>query len=293
MGGAAAGSCQSFLSTEIVPDCGFTSCRFWQYRINLIWWPAISYAADMRVTEVVPYEQLTCGHFFWKTAHDHDILVCDFVCLRHTDSSVTALRPPPPVPTKTHELMKHATLLAVLFSTSIATAQQVRMFGELELENGEYTLAIPGVVLLPGTLDLSNDVGEIVEIHGNLVPGTPDTVQVTSAAQSDDKLELDGSSRIGESIELCIESSASPLYYLVASLAQDMIPLDSIPLLSGTLFIELPVVTISGGLLTNSYEHVFPLPNNPALVGIDIWFQTALVNTEFVYINVVETTIRS
>ena len=189
--------------------------------------------------------------------------------------------------------MKHATLLAVLLSTSIATAQQVRMFGELELENGEYTLAIPGVVLLPGTLDLSNDVGEIVEIHGNLVPGTPDTVQVTSAAQSDDKLELDGSSRIGESIELCIESSTSPLYYLVASLAQDMIPLDSIPLLSGTLFIELPVVTISGGLLTNNYEHVFPLPNNPALVGIDIWFQAALVNTEFVYINVVETTIRS
>jgi hypothetical protein len=190
--------------------------------------------------------------------------------------------------------MKHVTLLAVLLSTSIATAQQVLMFGELELENGEYTLAIPGVVLLPGTLDLSNDVGEIVEIHGNLVPGTPDTVQVTSAAQSDDKLELDGSSRIGESIELRIESETSPLYYLVASLAQDMTPLDGLPLLSGTLFIELPVVTISGGLLINNkYLLVFPLPNNPALVGIDIWFQTALVNTEFVYINVVETTIRS
>ena len=201
---------------------------------------------------------------------------------------------PPPGPTKAHELMKHATLLAVLLSTSIATAQQVRMFGELELENGEYTLAIPGVVLLPGTLDLSNDVGEIVEIHGNLVPGTPDTVQVTSAAQSDDKLKIGGSSRIGESIELRIESETSPLYYLVASLAQDMTPLDGLPLLSGTLFIELPVVTISGGLLiNNNYLHVFPLPNNPALVGIDIWFQTALVNTEFVYINVVETTIES
>jgi hypothetical protein len=58
-------------------------------------------------------------------------------------------------------------------------------------------------------------------------------------------------------------------------------------------YAQLPVVVISSGLLTNNYEHVFPLPNNPALVGIDIWFQTALVNTEFVYINVVETTIRS
>ena len=58
-------------------------------------------------------------------------------------------------------------------------------------------------------------------------------------------------------------------------------------------YAQLPVVVISSGLLTNNYEHIFPLPNNPALVGIDIWFQTALVNTEFVYINVVETTIQS
>lgn len=189
--------------------------------------------------------------------------------------------------------MNHATLLAIALTASLATAQQVRMFGELQFEAGEYTLATPGVVLLPGTLDLSNDIGEVVEVHGNLLPGSPDTVQVTSVDQTDDRLKLGGSSRIGESIDLRVESETSPLYYLVASLALEMVPLDSIPLLNGTLFIELPVVVISAGLLQNSYEHVMPIPNSSALVGTDIWFQTALVNTEFVYINAVHTTVRS
>ena len=189
--------------------------------------------------------------------------------------------------------MNHATLLAIALTASLATAQQVRMFGELEFEAGEYTLATPGVVLLPGTLDLSNDIGEVVEVHGNLLPGSPDTVQVTSVDQTDDRLKLGGSSRIGESVDLRVESETSPLYYLIASLAPEFAPLDSIPLLSGTLFIELPVVVISAGLLQNSYEHVMPIPNNSALVGTDIWFQTALVNTEFVYINAVHTTVRS
>ena len=189
--------------------------------------------------------------------------------------------------------MNHATLLAIALTASLATAQQVRMFGELQFEAGEYTLATPGVVLLPGTLDLSNDIGEVVEVHGNLLPGSPDTVQVTSVDQTDDRLKLGGSSRIGESIDLRVESETSPLYYLVASLALEMVPLDSIPLFSGTLFIELPVVVISAGLLQNSYEHVMPIPNSSALVGTDIWFQTALVNTEFVYINAVHTTVRS
>ena len=189
--------------------------------------------------------------------------------------------------------MNYATLLAIALTASLATAQQVRMFGELQFEAGEYTLATPGVVLLPGTLDLSNDIGEVVEVHGNLLPGSPDTVQVTSVDQTDDRLKLGGSSRIGESIDLRVESETSPLYYLVASLALEMVPLDSIPLLSGTLFIELPVVVISAGLLQNSYEHVMPIPNSSALVGTDIWFQTALVNTEFVYINAVHTTVRS
>ena len=189
--------------------------------------------------------------------------------------------------------MNYATLLAIALTASLATAQQVRMFGELQFEAGEYTLATPGVVLLPGTLDLSNDIGEVVEVHGNLLPGSPDTVQVTSVDQTDDRLKLGGSSRIGESVDLRVESETSPLYYLVASLALEMVPLDSIPLLSGTLFIELPVVVISAGLLQNSYEHVMPIPNSSALVGTDIWFQTALVNTEFVYINAVHTTVRS
>ncbi|HIE70133.1 MAG TPA: hypothetical protein EYP98_08110, partial [Planctomycetes bacterium] len=181
--------------------------------------------------------------------------------------------------------MTRAIILGVLLSASCLTAQQVRMFGQLEFDAGQFRLVTPGVVLIPGAFDLANEVGQFVEVSGDLVAGVAPTLQVTSFQRADDTFELNGSSRIGDTLQLRIDSPSAITYYFVGSLAPGFTPLDGIPMLSGTVFVELPTLLVSSGPLQSSWTHPLPVPNNAALVGLEIWFQAAMFNGQFVYLN--------
>jgi hypothetical protein len=177
---------------------------------------------------------------------------------------------------------------AFLLAAPFAIAQEIRMFGELAAQGGTLRLVTPHVVLLPGTTTLANEVGHFVDVRGTLLPGTTvPTLAVTAAQRTDHTFELNGGQRIGDTMQLRIDSPTGSFYYFVGSLGPGLLPLDplGLPFLTGTVFVALPTVTIHGGPLNQSWQEPLQIPMSTGLIGVQIWFQGIVLDGVLHYLN--------
>lgn len=183
--------------------------------------------------------------------------------------------------------MNHCLVLSALLVTLPALrSQEIRLFGELVQQGGQLHLATPDVRLLPGNTGLASEVGHFVEVRGTLVgSATPPKVLATFAARADHTFELNGGLRLGHVSQLRIDSTTAYYYYVVASLAPGFLPLTGIPFASGTVFVALPTTVTHAGPISSSWQGPFAVPSDSALLGLELWFQGAIFDGTFVYIN--------
>ncbi|MGC6487391.1 MAG: hypothetical protein ACON4Z_07080 [Planctomycetota bacterium] len=184
-------------------------------------------------------------------------------------------------------MLKILTTLAL--STTCLLAQQVRAFDELAVENGVYSLETSGWELVPGAIDLTLLVDELVEVTGTLdTSGAVPVLTLASAALADDAFEVDGTSQIGTTLDLNVESHAGTFCFLLGGQAGDAAPLDPLGLAqySGTSFLQLPAVMVASGPIVNeAFTHQLAIPNNPALVGAGLRLQAGVYAGGVVLIN--------
>jgi len=168
-----------------------------------------------------------------------------------------------------------------LISTITAIAacspsQSITLSGEVTSDDGAFGLLDTRVTLQSGALDLSNHVGERLDLTGRLLSGSqPPTVIIDSAIPSPSRLRVIGDNRIGRSFSLRLDDETALTYYILVSFGECFLPLDGMfPGVHGTFFLNLSTLfTVSSGPLASSWLMDLTIPNDPGLAGLPLLFQ--------------------
>ena len=122
---------------------------------------------------------------------------------------------------------------------------------------------------------------------------TVPTVLVTAAARSDHTFELNGSQRIGGTMQLRVDSPTASTHYLLGSFAPGLLPLDllGLPFSPAPSSSSCPRWWFHAGPIAQSWTEPLPIPMDSGLIGPQIWFQAAIFDGVFVYLNAQHATI--
>ncbi|MEC7584302.1 MAG: hypothetical protein VYE77_08290 [Planctomycetota bacterium] len=168
---------------------------------------------------------------------------------------------------------------AIAWPTSQTTAQTVSLTGEVTEQNGTFGLLDTSVVLQSGALDLSNHVGQRLDLTGTLLPGsTPPQITVDSSAPAPSRLRITGDNRIGRTFSLRLTDTTAISYYVLVSLGEGFLPLDPLfPHVHGSLFLDTSIlITLSSGPLTEEWIMDIAIPNDPSFAGLELLFQASV-----------------
>ena len=176
-------------------------------------------------------------------------------------------------------------------------AQNIRLVGTVTQTPTGYGLLHSSAELVSVGVDLSQHVGDDLDMTGTLVPGSvPPRVGILTEESPTSWFRIQGTPRIGRRITLRIDDNLAHEYYTFLGMGEGFLPLDPIvSVVHGTLMIDLPVFTIAWGFMQNVWRQDVTIPNDPGLVGVRLLFQPAVVYqqpTELLYINVEELVIQ-
>lgn len=192
-------------------------------------------------------------------------------------------------------LQKHllaATAAISLGATAFAQGP-VHAHGVVEFDGVGYTLrefAQRGIAV-SSAIDLSEFVGEVVDVSGVLTGGPSPTFHVEEgdeafalfeaefAAEVD--AELPGAPLVGI-LEMAVENPGLGEFFVFATLGSGLTPLDSFGEdVEGTWWLETSsILTLDGGFMVDLWEVAWEIPQDPALVGVQLHLQAA-VKQEF------------
>lgn len=168
---------------------------------------------------------------------------------------------------------------AIAFSATTATAQTVSLTGEVTEQDGIFGLLDTNLVLHSGALDLSNHVGDRLDLTGTLLLGSiPPQVVVDSSAPAPSRLRITGDNRIGRTFSLRLTDTTAISYYVLVSLGEGFLPLDPLfPHVHGSLFLDVSnLITLSSGPLTEEWIMNIAIPNDPSFAGLELLFQSSV-----------------
>ena len=135
------------------------------------------------------------------------------------------------------------------------------------------------VILQSSSISLYSFVGKIVDLSGQILPGsTAPLIEVETLQETDEEFRLNSNPVIGGELRLEVKSEIGIYYYFVASLQPGFTPLDALfANISGTFFLDVnSFVLLFAGPLDGQWEERLPVPDNPQLVGLRIWAQSAV-----------------
>lgn len=178
--------------------------------------------------------------------------------------------------------------LIALFAVSIstfATAQtRVCITGRVLPAGGpsicgqlfSHSLDCTNVFLRSQTVNLANFVGQIVRIEGVDVGVTCPIIEVASVGQPFATLEICGSPSPGCQVKLNVRPGAIGQWWLFASFFNGYQPLGCVQsgFLDGTVLLQLPAVGVNSGIFMGPVgSTTIPIPNDPNLIGVRVFFQ--------------------
>lgn len=169
-------------------------------------------------------------------------------------------------------------------------AQNIRLVGTVTQTSTGYGLLNSSVELVSAGVDLSQHVGDDLDMTGALVAGSnPPRVGIETEQNANSWLRLQGNPRLGGRFVMRIDDQLATEYYTFLSLGEGFLPLDPIvPVVHGTLFLDLATtLTVAWGFMQNSWRQEVPIPNDPGLVGVRLRFQSAVMQSpgHLLYIN--------
>lgn len=178
-------------------------------------------------------------------------------------------------------LTRTAFLLAATLAglTTPTTAQTISLTGEVTEQDGIFGLLDTNLVLHSGALDLSNHVGQRLDLAGTLLVGSmPTQIIIDSSVPSPSRLRITGDNRIGRTFSLRLTDDSALTYYSLVSLGEGFLPLDPLFLhVHGSLFLDVQsLFTLSAGPLTEEWLMSITIPNEPSLAGLELLFQASV-----------------
>ncbi len=188
-------------------------------------------------------------------------------------------------------LVCFAFFAAVSLPADLSLAQDLDVYGKVVRNGSQFHLDCTNVQLQSSTVRLEDWKGDDVGLSGPNVGsrGAP-VIEVAEIHTAQDLLELDGTAKLGEEIELKLESANGTFYLFLFALDTGFLPLGSAyPGLKGTILVDLSsTAVLASGPFSGSVELGLLIPNNPNLVGLKFWIQAAiLTSTSANYLNVV------
>jgi len=172
-----------------------------------------------------------------------------------------------------------ASLLAGLASaqSSVCVTGLVQAVGPTICMQGEtHVLAGTQVYLRSNLLNLNQFLGQLVRIEGNDIGLVCHVLDVSAVRPAPATLTSCGTPMPGCSMKLKVGPGAIGRYALVASFGSGFQPMGCSPpdWLDGTLLLGSPSYTLAFAMFGGPFgEYVWPIPNQPSLQGVQIWFQ--------------------
>jgi hypothetical protein len=171
--------------------------------------------------------------------------------------------------------------LSLLTLSSLAAAQHATLRGKVEDVSGttdQFIIDCANVDLTSATFDLNLFVGSHVEIQGIWDGSTTSPlVDVTAILEVPESFELGGGGKIGSPLKPSVTGTPGALAITMGAVSNAFLPLGTFGtiLLGGTTFHTGSGTIPAGGTLELSIE----VPNDPTLVGVDVFGQAAILDT--------------
>lgn len=180
-------------------------------------------------------------------------------------------------------MSRTTTLIAAAAALSLAVvlpSQSIdRFVGTLRATATGFGIDETSLPVVAANADLRQFVGRIVEMTGQIRSDVAAPFyEVASIEQAGSWFQSSGDTRVGRDIQFRIDVPDIGRWYLYAALAPAMMPLESyMPYGSGTLWIDPgSILTLGLGPMVRTWADRMTVPNDPALVGLQVWFQGAV-----------------
>jgi hypothetical protein len=171
--------------------------------------------------------------------------------------------------------------LSLLLFTPLAAAQSVMLRGKVEDVSGttgQFIVDCTNVDLSSAAFNLNLFVGSQTEIHGTWNGSSTNPAVVVTAIQLvPETFEIGGGGKIGETAKPTVTGAPGSLATTFASTSTSFAPLGAwgSVFLGGNPF-HTGTGTIPGG---GTLELAIQIPNDPTLVGVDVFGQGAIIDT--------------
>jgi hypothetical protein len=167
---------------------------------------------------------------------------------------------------------------ALLTLVPAASAQDVTFRGKVEDVSGttnQFVVDCTGTRLTSGLFNLNLFVGQQVEISGDWNGSTANpSVDVTAIAPVPESFEIGGGGKIGQVNNLTFGGQPGAAAFGFVSTQTGFTPINGGVIFLGTGNIVFQTAGTIGG--AGVLQLPMPIPNNPALIGLDIFGQGAL-----------------
>jgi hypothetical protein len=178
------------------------------------------------------------------------------------------------------------TLFAALSSAATAAQADVCITGRVAPVNGPticqqgetHLLENTRVFLRSATIDLNQWIGRLVRVRGSDIGVTCTVLQVREVSLAGAALTRCGSPSPGCAVKLVMCPGGLGRWWLWAAFAPGYRPIACAPPdpLEGTVLIADPLFNlVFGEFIGLCGEYLLPIPADPSLIGVRVWFQGA------------------
>ena len=158
----------------------------------------------------------------------------------------------------------------------------MRAIARLRAANGGHEfeeLAGHRVRVVAHGVDLDKYVGQVVDVTGKPLFGPQSATFVADRVQvSQSWFHTSGNTRVGEYLQVYIDTVGASRWYLYFAPGFDIVPLEHLwPIASGTLWLDpAHLFSVSAGNFLWRWQDRLLVPNVPSLIGAIVHFQGAI-----------------
>lgn len=168
-------------------------------------------------------------------------------------------------------------LVPLFLLSTAAAAQQVTLRGKIENVPGGFVVDCTQTRLTGAPQTLQSFLGQHVLVRGNVLAANPPTVEVVSIASTPETFEIPGNPEVGKTMRFGATYTPGTRVEFFVALAPGFQPLGRV----GTGFLDARSARRAAtGIISQRgiLEVSVGMPNNPALIGRDVYAQAVLVS---------------
>ncbi len=172
----------------------------------------------------------------------------------------------------------HAALCSLGLASALCAQTPVSLVGTLIPVPGGHSIEEfhDPSILVQAAVDLTELELEPVVLEGAFLDAQ--TLQASAIAMSEDGFRTPEDAPVGSSVEFRLDVAALSEFYVYVSVGAGFMPLSSYgPTVFGSLWLDPSVVfTWQSGMTSSRWRQSFVVPNDPAMVGLNLVFQAAI-----------------